>query len=280
MTKRAAPDRDSARDTDALIRAHGKAAYAWVASSLVYFFKGTPITHPPWIATALPFRSPSGRVILLTALHCVDEIEKGPHALGYADGEPTYEDALASTIAGPEGVDVALALLRPGVDRALLDVALDPGLVAASTDAGAAQNQYCIIAGFPYAIMKHEPFVPGIELRRVRSITHGTTIHGIDDRCRLRADWNTAVVQDIEPEGGRQLGLSPGQRIELPAPQGISGGALWRFTGQTPTDVLWVPQKRAHLIGIPTAFLPESRIELCESVAVWGDWFREKIAAL
>jgi hypothetical protein len=252
-----------------------QAAFAWIARTLVYFSPGPPSGRPTSVSSGTPFRTPAGRVVLLTAAHCVEDIDDNPHSLGYFGREGAIADALQEVVKAPGNVDVALVTVSLAAQIELLAFALDTSLVP--LDADVAANQWCVIGGFPWDVLQEQPG-NGVRYMRFGSVTHGTSFEGRDPRGRLRVSWDEADVRAVDPGIGERFGVTDGQRFKLPRPHGISGGALWRFTGETPQDVVWSPARRAALIGVPSAFLPESRIELAEPADAWGAWFHEQVA--
>jgi hypothetical protein len=74
--------------------------------------------------------------------------------------------------------------------------------------------------------------------------------------------------------------IPAGESFEIVHPRGISGGPLWRFRTVGEGN-LWSPSKMGQIVAVATTFNPApDHLELCTSVAVWGDWFRETIARI
>jgi hypothetical protein len=100
-------------------------------------------------------------------------------------------------------------------------------------------------------------------------------------RKRYRIPWvENALVNSVNPIDARTASVRVGDSEPLPRPHGFSGGPVWRVQTGTPPNEIWTPDKRLKLVGVVTSYLESERIEFAESVAIWGTWFHETIAAI
>ncbi len=217
---------------------------------------------------------------ILTAAHCVDELERRPHSIGYFECSGGLDDALESATVCPNQVDVALVTVREHAAATLLAFAHDAAMVPPANESLVSDNQWCMVAGYPAALV-FEEVDRGRRVVHLRfgGVTHLTGVARVDEQGRFAVYWDEGDVEHEHPDWKR-FGVSEGDRMKLPNPHGISGGALWRFTGGTPKETVWAPQTRAHLIGVASFFLPDSRLEVFEPASAWSDWFRERLSAL
>jgi len=93
------------------------------------------------------------------------------------------------------------------------------------------------------------------------SVTYGTGLQDPehDERGRLRIAWDERVL----PGGGV---------IKMPNPEGISGGAVWRFR-RPARDALWSPSSIGRIIGVPVSYAERTHTEFAEPVDKWRMWF-------
>jgi hypothetical protein len=84
-----------------------------------------------------------------------------------------------------------------------------------------------------------------------------------DEGGRFRVAWTERVLPD-------------GTTVAMPEPEGINGGALWRFTRANPGE-LWPPPSTGSLIGVPVSFWRPTRTELAEPTSKWRAWFLETL---
>lgn len=260
------------KNTDDISRQVFSAAHARIGRSVVFFAPSRANERANSVSTGTLIRTPRGRFVVLTAGHCVDEVGTRPHTLGYFNCLGAVDDPFEQTIGGPPGVDVAALVLKSHVPPFVAPFAVESGRVASSDDVAISEMQWCVVAGYPAATVSNER--EGTVIHQMfGGVSYACIVEGTDSRRRYRIAWAEGVVQYAAPH----TGIAVGSTEILPEPHGISGGALWRVTGGTPKEQVWSVDTRGHIIGVATAFLPESRVELAESVAVWGDWFRDVV---
>ena len=85
----------------------------------------------------------------------------------------------------------------------------------------------------------------------------------LDKQDRYRLEWGDAQVwRTNEP-------------LNLPSPEGISGGPLWCFS-KPQSNSLWSPDGISKIVGVQSAWYKKTTVIL-EPVSKWGAWFQESI---
>jgi len=107
------------------------------------------------------------------------------------------------------------------------------------------------------------------------AITFGTGITSRDEKRRLGVEWDKAIAWLDSPRLPH-IDNRPGVEMELGDPQCVSGGGLW-YLERGETGKIWSPTSHARLIGVPCSFNQGLKTEYAESVALWGNWLREKV---
>jgi len=71
---------------------------------------------------------------------------------------------------------------------------------------------------------------------------------------------------------------SCGVNFELPSPEGMSGGLMWRFR-KPPDNYIWSTGKIGKIIGIQSAWIGKETL-LIEPVQKWASWFYESLETI
>jgi hypothetical protein len=239
------------------------AARTWVSRSLVCI---VPQRVPEVVSSGTAIRTPGGRVVVLTAWHCVNDLDENPPSITQDSWPHGVQRALTEAIEGPDGCDIAIAIPSAEAHEVLVRArcTIESASVATATDDGVDSSQWLLMGGYPAELGS----VSVDHAAEIVTLNRGSMIYTFPsvERDALRNRYRIPWIEDAEAPS--------------PRPQGISGGPLWRVDTGTPQNEIWTPEKRLKLIGVATSYLESERIEFAESVAVWGDWFRETIAVL
>lgn len=228
-------------------------------------------------------RTPTGRILVLTAWHCVEDLPKRKYSLGFTDERSGIWDPFEDVIRGPEPCDVALATLHSESENALKDspAVIEADMIATPDDDGVGEQDWCVLGGFPSLFVReHVDHGAKVITQMPGAITYaGCTATNRDQRGRYAVTWTEeAEVASIHPDVARQDDIRAGDTNKMPHPAGMSGGPLWRFRRASAPTGVWMPDKRLKIIGVAVSFLESKRIEFVESVSAWGEWFHAQVA--
>jgi hypothetical protein len=222
----------------------------------------------------------SKHFVVLTAWHVAKRARTEPLRLvGRATGSalPDFVGGIlrhprSSEVHDVRAVDVGLLVVKSDYESMFADLKLPSAreVVAANDDVEVKENDNLFMTGSPWAARvapkdsREHGFVGFAYHTGIRDDC-GETEHGPG----LHVEWRWA-----EP------GYAPSEVIfELPDPYGISGGPVWRYTRQPPPPALWTPT-RGRVVGINVDYWPARWCARAQSVADWGEWFREAVEAI
>jgi hypothetical protein len=238
----------------------------FIARPLVFFIPGSGNDIPHWVASGTAFATPAGRVVVLTAEHNVTRARDQPLRMGFHRGRTVLENVVAGIVPHPN-LDVAAVALNAEATKTVAPYSLRPGMIGADEEHNPKDGY--LLAGFPAAWMlqrwTERPGNKPLWELAFPSTTYGTLLGEppIDDRGRLRVKWDEREVAGQPPE-------------KMPDPEGISGGALWRFRPMA-KGAVWSPEAAGRFIGVPTDFHSADRIELVEPATAWRAWFEDTL---
>ena len=238
----------------------------FIARTLVFLIPGRGNEVPPWVASGTIFVTPASRAVVLTAEHNVSRARDQALRMGYYRGTNVLEDVVAGIVANADR-DVAAVALNKEATSAVAAYGLRSAVIGAEQTFDS--KDAFVLAGFPAAwMLQRWTERPGNRpLRELGfpSTTYGTALADpqLDDRGRLRVVWDERDISGQPPE-------------KMPDPEGVSGGALWRFRSIGKAAV-WSPEAAGTFIGVPTDFRAGERVELVEPAAAWRSWFVETL---
>jgi len=231
-------------------------------------------------------RTSRGQFVVLTAAHCVAEYPKHSEEVrvGLAmAGEPS-NGVVVDWHCHPTA-DVALVVLDRNVPVRLADHAPDSERVGPCLTPPDSRDSALLI-GCPAAGVVVNPPELGVNMQQYLC-PFGDLRVADDGRWLLKwdeAEFMTAGASEWAPQGWRQraeaieVGLR-GQRVELPAPHGMSGGGLWQVCyNPDEGSEIWHAGRHLRLVGIQSKYREPDVI--IEPASRWNDWFRDTIAAL
>lgn len=225
----------------------------YVVRRLVYLIPVEPRDNPDWVSSGTIFGTPKGHVVVLTARHCAKDAADREVRVGFHECAQVIHNSVAGVTYYPDrNVDAALLVMKGAAREALRAFAMGPNDIA--EDEIVPATDLVFLGGFP----------SGLVIRRgardwgLKSVNYGTALADppLDRGGRYRVLWTEMVTAD--------------GNIEMPDPEGISGGALWRFRGGVST--VWSPTNRIRLAGIPIAWRDAERVEVAEPSSRWKAW--------
>jgi hypothetical protein len=225
--------------------------------------------------SGLVLRTPRGRTVVLTARHNFDDLPQSGMSIG---GRVSVADALGPRWEHPNPeVDIAITGLKPDAEQMLSVLAVPTSVVAASSDTAFTRENPMILCGFPALYRRTLPRDAKTADHEFSCMSYATTVEpDLDSEGRYLAEWKEGALTEKDPV---LPAIKPGETFEIVHPRGISGGPLWRFRS-TPEGQLWSPEAKGMIVGIATDYRERTSRQLCPSVAVWGDWFSETVAAI
>ncbi|MET0790949.1 MAG: hypothetical protein ABW061_05465, partial [Polyangiaceae bacterium] len=222
------------------------------------------------------FRTPGGQIVVLSAAHVFDDVPEDGMSIGgkTRDG---VSNAIAAVHKHPSSdVDIAVGVLSDVAARVFGAFALSPDFVAGASDTAFERENPMLICGYPTAYKETTvDRARGSARIEFACVSYLTWVERkLDSRARYRATWKEAVLTEHDPV---VPAVKPGEVFEIAHPGGISGGPLWRFRTVGKGEI-WAPAKMGKIVGVASSYLDD--VEFCPSIAAWGDWFREVIAAI
>lgn len=222
-------------------------------------------------------RTPHGRTVVLTAKHNF----KGIPATGMSIGCETpnaVSNALGARWEHPRSdVDVAITMISAEAERVFASFAVPTDSVAATHDTGFTRQNPMILCGYPAMYRRTVVQSKTTALHEFACVSYATLVApDLDAEGRYEARWKEAALTSADPVFPA---IPVGETFEVVHPRGISGGPLWRFRSVGEGNV-WSPSKMGQIVAVATDYRARDHLELCTSVASWGDWFRETIAEI
>jgi hypothetical protein len=218
-------------------------------------------------ASGTLFRTPLGKIVVLTAAHVVEERPKD--GLSIVVPGRSLQNSIGQHWRHPDGdVDVALAHVTPETAAIVGHRAHAADVVASADDWRVDQTDSAVLCGFPGSYRSVSVDVGGRADHSFVCMAYDTVVEAnLDPAGRYQLWWNSAI-------GVEETGVS-----QLRHPGGVSGGALWRVRHLADNEV-WVPDVVAKIVGVADAFLARKELEFAPSVLRWADWFRQQLAAI
>lgn len=275
----------SVRDSRHLWEQVRHAAGAWVTRSLVCLAPQRASERATAVSTGIAVRTPGGRVVVLTAWHCVQNLDEDPCSLIQDSWPNAVQRGLTRAIEGPADCDVAIAIPSAEAQAVLTRARcwIDSASVATSADDMVGSTEWLLLGGYLGDLTSESvDHSAKAVAQNFGSMTYAfPSVERDALRRRYRIAWaENAEVNHLHPLDARTTNVNVGDSEPLPRPHGVSGGPVWRVQTNTPPNEIWTPEKRLKLVGIATSYLASERIEFAESVAIWGNWFHDTIAVL
>jgi hypothetical protein len=235
--------------------------HAYVAESLVFLAPGTKKEAPAWVASGVLIKADDGATVVLTAAHNLDDPKLAFRMGGMVNRDPIEDVAFEFRV--HPGQDIGLILLRPHAADAFARYAVPVEQIA--NDDVVTDEDALLVAGFPSALVKSI-----VEHRKKRvefglnSVTYLTGLQNPpkDEQGRFRVSWT-------------EMSSNGGASVKMPAPNGISGGPLWRFR-KVASGKLWHPLASGQIIGVATAW-NKTDTEFAPAASSWRHWLVEQL---
>jgi hypothetical protein len=222
-------------------------------------------------------RTPRERTVVLTAKHNFEGVP--PTGMSIGGGTPNgVSNALGARWEHPSSdVDLAVTMISTEAERAFGGFAVPTEVVAAATDTDFSKQNPMILCGYP-ALYRRTLVQSTTALHEFACASYATSVApDLDAKGRYEAHWNEGALTSADPVFPA---IPPGETFEIVHPRGISGGPLWRFRSGGDQAIFGRPTRWGRSLRSATDYNPPDHLELCTSVSVWGDWFRETIAKI
>ena len=255
-----------------------EALHDFAREAVVFLVDGAigPNSHLASVGSGTLIKTAGGRIVVLTAAHNFDDLPDDGVSMG-GEGSNAVSHALGAPWRHPS-IDVALAVVQPEAAKVFGHAALAPEVVAATTDTAFELQNPMLLCGYPGDYRRlHVDRPAGRAHLEFACVSYVTTVQPeLDEHGRYHARWKEGVLTEHDP---LFPAVKPGEEFVVVRPHGISGGPLWRFRSAGKGQV-WAPAKIGQIVGVACDYIRVDAVECCPSVAVWGDWFRETLAAI
>ncbi|HBG17925.1 MAG TPA: hypothetical protein DDY32_01210 [Desulfobulbaceae bacterium] len=213
------------------------------------------------VGSGVIIQTKGGHFVILTAKHIAENAQREKYRLGFFKCSNPIPDFVAGILLFPDDVDVALLVVKDNLASSLEGIAVSGDSVPVEP-ADVVDGDSLVLNGFPAQITQHS------EDKRVQGftvLTYWCCAENIskDMRCRYRLEWKNATVWRGD------------KAFNLPSPEGMSGGPLWRFRKPTSTSI-WSPGQIGKIIGVQSAW-DQKETALIEPVNKWCDWFHASL---
>ena len=233
----------------------------FVQSSCAFLVPGSDGSVASEVGSGVIIQTNGGNFVILTAKHIAENAQREQHRLGIFKCSNPIPDFVAGLLLFPDDVDVALLVVKENFASALKSVAVPEDSVPVGA-ADIMDEDSLVLNGFPAEIIQQD------EDKRVKALTVITywcwpANISNDKYGRYQLEWKDATA------------LRGDQAFDLPSPQGMSGGPLWRFRKPASTS-LWSARRIGKIIGIQSAW-DQKETAIIEPINKWCGWFHDSL---
>jgi hypothetical protein len=238
-----------------------KAIKEFVQKSCVFILPGAEGQKATGAGTGIIITTRGKHLAVLTAEHIAKPAIELEYRLGYFMCSNPIPNFVSGIIPFQGDVDVALLILKEELKQPLEQLAIKFEAVP-TADFEVDEKDSLILNGFPWELSYYskERSEQGFWVITYRCLLCSESL---DAKGRYRVEWKDAVLWRSEKD------------FELPSPEGISGGPLWRFR-KPHKDAIWAPGEIGKIIGIQSAWDRKGTV-LIEPVSKWAAWFHESL---
>ena len=216
------------------------------------------------VGSGVIMQTEQDHLTILTAKHIAKEAIREEYSLGFFDCTNPLSDFVAGILLCPDDIDVGLLIVKDTLSSQIQNLAVPHNLVPLEDHEIVAQDSL-LLSGFPAEISRYDRNKSklGFTVLTYLCVPENVTYNG---KGRYRLEWKDANF-------GR------GDRaFDLPSPEGMSGGPLWRFRKPVSTS-LWSAREIGKIIGIQSAW-DQKDTAIIEPVSKWSNWFHESIVTI
>jgi hypothetical protein len=228
----------------------------------VFIAPGSAGDTPTDIGSGTVIRTRQNHLIILTAKHVAEDAQRRHYRIGYGLDVCPINNFVAGILLHPDEVDVALLIIKEALSTPLKEIALKPDVISNQEDE--IRDDDCLILnGFPAELSRYSKTE---NVYGLVSITYwGCKLcpERYDGRGRYQVEWKDAEQ------------FRANEPLDLPPPDGTSGGPLCRFR-KSPKSQVWSPEGIGNIVGIQSEWDRKETL-LVEPVQRWGDWFQDSI---
>ena len=229
--------------------------------SCVFLISGEEESTAKEVGSGVIIQTKGGHFVILTAKHIAERAQREEYRLGYFMCHSPLPNFVARISLFPDDADVALLVVKDNLASALKSLAVSEESVPMEA-ADIVDGDHLVLNGFPAQISRYN------EHERTQGftvLTYWCCPENIsnDLRYRHRLEWKDAAAWRGE------------KGFDLPSPEGMSGGPLWRFR-KTDTISIWSPGQIGKIIGVQSAW-DQKETALIEPVLKWHDWFHSSL---
>jgi hypothetical protein len=233
----------------------------FIQYSCAFVIPGEEDTLAKGVGSGTILHTPKDRIAILTAKHIAKNTISENYRLGYYKCETLINDFVAGVLLHPEDVDVALLLVKDVFSQILKKYSVTVNSVP-HENFELTENSVLLLCGYPSGIVQTN-LKEGIQGFISMTYWCDMPLKESDKKERIRLEWGDA----------RTWGSN--ESIDLPSPEGISGGPLWCF--QRPdVNAIWDPGSIGKIIGIQSAW-DRKDIVILEPIKKWVDWFNKSV---
>lgn len=236
----------------------------FIQYSCAFLLPGSANHVAPAVGSGVIMQTEQGHITILTAKHIAEEARSEEYRLGIFNCTNSLSDFVAGILLCPDDVDVGLLIVKDMLSSKIRNLAVTYNLVSLENHKIVAQDSL-VLSGFPAEISRYErdKSEQGFTVLNYWCVPENVSYDG---KGRYLLEWKDATVW----RGDRAF--------DLPSPEGMSGGPLWRFRKPISTS-LWSVPEIGKIIGIQSAWNKKDTAVI-EPVSKWSNWFHESIKTI
>lgn len=233
----------------------------FVQKPCVFILPGVEGQKATGVGSGILITTKRKHLAVLTAEHIAKPARELEYRLGFFRCMNPIPNFVAGIIPCPGDIDVGLLIVRDELKQPLEQLAIASEVVP-TADFEIEERDSLILNGYPWELSYYrgERSEQGFWVLTYRCLL---SPESLDDKGRYRVEWKDAVH------------WRSGNDFELPSPEGISGGPLWRFR-KPPKNAIWASGEIGKIMGIQSAW-DRKETTIIEPVSKWAGWFHESL---
>jgi len=236
----------------------------FVQYSCAFLIPGSAHHLAAAVGSGIIIQTERGHLTVLTAKHIAEETRREKYRLGYFKCSNPLSEFVAGIMLGPDDVDVAILIVKNALYCQIRHLAVNHTVIPVE-DFEILPQDSLVLNGFPAEISYYDQkrSEQGFTVLTYWCVPDCISYNG---NGRYRLEWKDANIWRDD------------QTFDLPSPEGMSGGPLWRFR-KPASNSLWYGQKTGRIIGIQSAW-DRKDTAIIEPANKWSDWFHESIKTI
>ena len=230
----------------------------------VFLLPGSAHRVATAVGSGVIIQTEQNHLAILTAKHIAEETKREEYRLGFFNCTNPISDFVAGILLCPDDVDVGLLIVKDTLSTQIRNLAVTHNLVPVE-DYEIVDKDSLVLNGFPAEIFRYDQNKneQGFTVLTYWCVPENVSFNG---KGRYRLEWKDANVWRED------------RAFDLPSPEGMSGGPLWRFRKPVSTS-LWSALETGKIIGIQSAW-DRKETAIIEPVSKWSNWFHESIVTI